>query len=411
MSKLAISGGTPVRTNPFPPYPYYGKEAEEGVLRVFRSQVFTSHPSSMGTETVAFEEEFAAWHGVGDAAGFSNGTTALKIALAAAGIGAGDEVLVPAYTFIATASAVIDQNAIPVLVDAEMVSQGLDPAEMERKITSRTRAVMPVHVHGYPCDMDRVMEIARRHDLKVIEDCSHAHGALHRDRKVGTIGDIGVFSLQHKKNLSVGEGGIAITRDAGLAAAMRDLRSFSQRPMKHNFRMSEFHAAVGRAQLGLLDAMNEVRRSNARRLADRLRGLPGITPVAGLPDTTPAYYNCVFLYDAAVVGVPRRDFVKAVNAEGIPMNMFYYPLNRDSIFQARDAFGRGCPFACPLYRGKVEYGMADNPVATRLCDEMNLEIKVHPPCGDAEMDDIAEGIAKVLKHADELKGAAGRGTA
>lgn len=400
MNQLAIAGGKPLRTSHFPKYPFYGPTVKEALCRVYESQEFCS---LNGRETPAFETEFAAWCGAGHAVASSNGTTSLQVALAALDLGVGDEVLVPAYTFIATASAVVTQNAIPVLVDSETRSQGLDPEDMARKITPRTKAVMPVHVNGYPCDMDAVMALAKKHDLRVIEDCSHAHGAKYRGKMVGTFGDIGVFSLQGKKNLSVGEGGIAVTDRADLAEKMRQIRHFSQRPMKYNYRLSEFHAAVGRVQLGLLDEMNETRRRNARRLIDRLHGLDGITPLPGLPDTAPVYYNCIFLYDEAKVGVPRGEFVKALHAEGIPMNIFYYPINRDSIMQAKDAFGQGCPFNCPLYRGQVEYRLDDNPVATRICDRQNLEFKVHPPQTEANMDDVAAAVRKVCENIHELQ--------
>jgi dTDP-4-amino-4,6-dideoxygalactose transaminase len=400
MAKLAIAGGAPLRTRPFPRYPFYGPAVKDAVCRVYESQELCS---MSGRETPAFEAEYAAWHGVGHAVASSNGTTSLQVALAALDIGCGDEVLVPAYTYIATASAVVTQNAIPVLVDAETRSFGLDPAEMERKITSRTRAVMPVHLNGYPCDMDAVMALAEKHDLRVVEDCSHAHGALHRGRKVGTLGDIGVFSLQGKKNLSVGEGGIAVTRSAELAEKMRQIRHFSERPMKYNYRMTEFHAAVGRAQLALLDEMNDTRRRNAARLVDRLQDLDGLTPLAGLPDTVPVYYNCVFCFDEDLVGVSRGRFADAVMAEGIPLNIFYYPLNRDSILKAKDAFGRGCPFSCPYYEGDADYTPDDNPVATHLCDHVSFEIKVHPPCTEDDMDDMAAAVRKVYENVDEIR--------
>jgi dTDP-4-amino-4,6-dideoxygalactose transaminase len=201
--------------------------------------------------------------------------------MAAAGVGCGDEVVVPAYTYVASASAAVDQNAIPVFVDSEPLSQGLDPADVRRKITPRTKAIVAVHCNGYPCDMDAVMQIARQHGLIVIEDCSHAHGAEYKGRKVGTIGQLGAFSLQHKKNISAGAGGVVITNDDAMAERMRQWRTFSWSHVGHNWLISEFHAAMAGAMLPQLDAMNEVRRANASTLLGALGAVDGITPLPG----------------------------------------------------------------------------------------------------------------------------------
>lgn len=213
MQRLALLGGNPVREKPWPQYPRYGKDIEEAVLRTLHSNCL--HPMS-GNETRLFEQEFATYHGVQEAAAFAHGTLAIQAAMAAAGIGCGDEVIVPAYTYAASAGAAVDQNAVPVFADVEPKAQGLDPEDFKRKITPRTKAVVVVHANGYPADMDAIMPIAEEHNLIVIEDCSHAHGATHRGRKVGTIGHIGAFSIQHKKNFPAGIGGIAITRDPSI---------------------------------------------------------------------------------------------------------------------------------------------------------------------------------------------------
>jgi len=250
MSQLALLGGRPVRTEPWPAYPQYGLEVQEAIARVGRSQCY--HPQ-FGQETAAFEKAFAAYHGVQHAVAVANGTLAIQSALAAAGVGCGDEVIVPAYTYVASASAAVEQNAIPVFADSEPQSQGVDPEEVRRKITPRTKAIVVVHTNGYPCDMDAVMQIAREHNLTVIEDCSHAHGAEYKGRKVGTISQIGAFSLQHKKNLSAGVGGIAVSNDDTLAQRMRDGRTFGWTRVGHNWMISEFHAAIAHAQLPRLE--------------------------------------------------------------------------------------------------------------------------------------------------------------
>jgi dTDP-4-amino-4,6-dideoxygalactose transaminase len=374
---------------------------QEAILRVARSNCY--HPQ-FGKETAAFEQAFASYHGVTHAVAVANGTLAIQAALAAAGVGCGDEVIVPAYTYVASASAAVDQNAIPVFVDSEPLSQGLDPEDMRRKVTPRTKAVVAVHCNGYPCDMDAIMRVARERNLTVVEDCSHAHGAEHKGRKVGTIGQLGAFSLQHKKNLSAGVEGVTITNDDAMAQRMRDLRTYNWNRVGHNWQMSEFHAAIAHAQLPRLDAMNEVRRANAATLLEALGAVDGITPLPGLPETTPGLYNLILQYDESEIGASRKAFVTALKAEGIPISMFYVPLQRWPIFAERDFYGQGCPFSCPKHGGgPPDYARVSTPLADELCGHVNLEIKVQPTSGEAEMKQTAEAIQKIVAHKAELK--------
>ena len=399
-SHLALLGGAPVRREPWPSWPQHGPAVRDAIDRVARSNCY--HPQ-FGAETEAFEQAFAAWHGGGYAVAVANGTLALQAAMAAAGIGCGDEVIVPAYTYVASASAAVDQNSVPVFVDSEPRSQGLDVDDVRRKITPRTKAIVAVHTNGYPCDMDAVMAVAREHDLVVIEDGSHAHGATHAGRRVGTIGQLGAFSLQNKKNLSAGTGGVVFTRDAVLAERMREARTFGWTGIGHNWLISEFHAAIAAAQLPMLDAMNDKRRANVATLLEALGEVEGLAPLPGLPGTAPVYYNLILQYDAAVFGVSRGTFVEALKAEGIPIHMFYVPLQRWPIFAEADMYGHGCPFRCPRRDGApVDYQAVRTPVAEAICDRVNLEIKVQPTSGPVEMGQIAEAIGKLAAHTDEL---------
>ena len=399
MPVLAINGGKPVRAEPFPAYPTYGKEEEEEALRVIRSNALCSQ---VGREVEEFEQAYAAYHGCAHAVGVTNGTIALHVALAAAGVGPGDEVIVPPYTFVATATAVLCQNAVPVFADIEDLSLGLDPAAVEAAVTARTRAMIPVHMNGIPCDMDALLDVANRHDLVVIEDCSHAHGAVYGGRKVGTLGHMGAFSFQHKKNMSLGEGGAVVTNDDRLAGEMRRLRCFGGKAMLYNYRMTELHGAIGKARLAKLDAMNEARRANAATLDRELAGVEGICAPRVRPDTTPVYYNYVPRYSPETVGVPKARLIEAVQAEGVPVLYGYRPVHREKLFAQMDVYGRGCPFRCPLYDGTADYANESYPVAERLCDDEALEIKTHPPCGEREMRDIAAAIRKVIENAGEL---------
>ncbi|WP_269542803.1 DegT/DnrJ/EryC1/StrS family aminotransferase [Cerasicoccus fimbriatus] len=398
--QLAINGGDPVRSAPWPKWPQYGAEEEAATLRVVRSS--NAHPM-FGPETERFEKVFAAYHGGGFAVAVGSGTAALQLSLAAAGVGCGHEVICPSYTYVASASAAVEQNAVPVFVDSEPLSQGADPREIAKKITPATKAIVLVHVNGYPCDIDPVIELAREHGIAVIEDCSHAHGATHRGRKVGTIGDFGAFSIQQKKNLSAGTGGVVFTHCEKTAEHMRDLRTFHWNKVGHNWLINEFSSAIAACQLKKLDVMNAARRRHAQIIVDGLRGIEGITPLPGLPDTEPSFYNLILQYDESVIGLPRSEFIKALAAEGIPINMFYQPLQRWPIFAEADFYGRGSPFSDPMQaNGAPDYGSVSTPLAEAICDRINLEIKVQPTCFEQDMHDVVTAISKVLQHRAEL---------
>ena len=216
-----------------------------------------------------------------------NGTVSLRVALLAAGIEAGDEVIVPPYTFLATATAVVEANATPIFADIELDNFNLDPRAIEAAITPRTKAVIPVHMGGLPVNMDAILDIARRHRLTVIEDAAHAHGAAYRGRRVGAIGQLGSFSFQSTKNLTSGEGGIILTNDDELAERCRSIHNcgriaggawYEHHVMSGNYRLGEFQGAILNAQLTRFDAQAETRERNGKHLAERLAQLPGVVP-------------------------------------------------------------------------------------------------------------------------------------
>jgi len=393
-----------VRTTPWPKYPVLGADEEAAAVRVVRAQNLCE---AFGTEVREFEREFAAYLGVMHAIAVCNGTAALHTALAAAGVGVGHEVIVPPYTFVATATAVPMQNAIPVFADIEPRTQGLDPAEVAKRITARTRAVIPVHMNGFPMEIEAIMDIAKRHNLIVIEDCSHAHGAAVGDHKAGTFGHINAFSFQQKKNLSLGEGGAVVTDDPTLAERARAFRSFGKVPLPVNYRMPELHGAIGRVRLRKLDEQNAERIRNAQCLDEALAGLRGIRTQRPRPGTTSVYYNYIVQVYEEELGIDKATFLKALQAEGIPATPGYYPLQRHHTFQIQDAHGRGCPFRCPLYdpppNERPRYVADDCPVTVELCDRRNIELKIHPPAGLDDMKDIATAIRKIVAHVDELR--------
>ena len=266
LSKLALLGGKPIRTRPFPAYPVIGEEEKRAVMEVLDSGQLSTFSASRqgflgGRKIQAFEAAFAEYHGIRHAIAVNSATSGLHAAVAACEVGPGDEVIVPPYTFTATATAVLHHNAIPVFVDVDPVTFCMDPAQLEKAITPRTKAVIPVHLLGHPADMDAILAIARRHHLKVIEDCAQAPGARYKGRLVGTMGDCGVFSFQETKNMVTGEGGMVITNDPDLAERARMIRNHGEaviagEPRKYltstigwNYRMTEIEAAIGIFQL------------------------------------------------------------------------------------------------------------------------------------------------------------------
>lgn len=401
MSELAIRGGARVRNTPWPHYPTFGQREKRAVSEVVDSGWLVAHHNPAGPGQVeAFEQAFSAWIGCEHAIGVGNGTEGLHLALAAAEVGVNDEVIVPTFTFMATATAVLMQNAVPVFGDSETDSFGLDPRDVERKITERTKAIMPVHVCGYPAKMDELLAVARAHDLVVIEDCSHAHGALYHGKKAGTLGDVGVFSLQQKKNLSTGDGGMVVTEHDRFAGAIRKLRSFGGTELTYNYRMTEFAAAIGQVRLETLDECNDVRRSNATRLEEGLEGVRGVAVRKPMHDTLSVYYSVLVEYVEDIVGASREVFVDAVRAEGIPVDPTYTPVHRNPIFHPTQPPARGCPWQWALYTAPEgegpDYSDGRCPVAEEWMDRHLVELKVHPPASHQDIDMAAEAIGKVI---------------
>ena len=406
--QLAISGGDPVRTAGFPSWPIYGKPEEEALLRVLHSGKWGRQD---GEEVATFERRFAEYQNADHGVAVVNGTVALRIALLAAGIEAGDEVIVPPFTFLATASAVLEANATPIFVDIEPDTYNIDPNTIEQAITSRTRAIIPVHLAGLPADMDAIMAIARRHHLVVIEDAAHAHGAEYKGRRVGSIGELGCFSFQSSKNLCSGEGGIITTCNERLYETCKSMQNCGRVPggawYEHyvicgNYRLSEFHGAILNCQFDRLEEQAQRREENGKYLAGRLSEVPGIAPQARGPDATrQGYHLFIFRYDPSVYGVQRGTFIKALGAEGIPAAEGYViPLHRQVLFTAK-AFG---PYtACFDTRPDLDYTRVSLPVCDRASSTEGAWLYQSLLLGSkADMDDIAAAFEKIHRHRSEL---------
>ncbi len=401
--KLAIDGGTPIRDihkNPWPKWPVYGRAEEQILRKVLKSGQWWYVEGEHG---IAFEQEFANFQESKYGISCSNGTAALEIVLRSLEIGLGDEVIVPPYTFIATASTALMTGATAVFADIDRNTLNISPDAVEKVITSRTRAIICVHIAGRPADMDRLIEIAKKHNIYLIEDAAQAHGAAWRGRRVGSLGDLGTFSFQASKNLNSGEGGIILSNDEHLADAawsvmnvgrVRSGKWYEHRFLGGNFRITEFQAAILRAQMTRLPDQIVKRERNAALLRSRLSALKGIIlPSQDERISTHANHLFTFRLDLNEINGRSRDmFVKALHAEGIPALSGYVPLYKEALFQ------------CAAVRKAREY------TGSSLIDYPNLNLpECEQVCKDSvwlmqqlllgtkkDMEDIAEAISRIM---------------
>lgn len=340
MPKLAILGGSPAKTKPFPVWPIFDEREREALNEVLESGVWWRTP---GTKTLAFEQEFAAYHQAKHGIAVTNGTHALEVALAAMGIGSGDEVIAPNATFVATASAVLFAGALPVLVDVSADSYCIDPELAEAAITENTKAIIAVHMGGRPADIDQLEAMAEKHGIRLLEDAAHAHGSEWRGRKVGSFGIGGAFSFQASKTMTAGEGGMIISNDDDFERLARSTHDCGRRPGEwfydhfiygSNYRLSEWQGAVLLAQLTRLDGQTSRRHQMGRMLDRLLSEISGISPQShDSRITRNGQYAYIFHYDKrAFSGVETLRFVEALEAEGIPTQAPYPPLHKLDLF-------------------------------------------------------------------------------
>ena len=396
MAKLAWQGGPRECRAQWPAWPVWGPAERRAVLRVLESGKWWH-----GENVLAFERAFARFQGARHGVTCNSGTAGLEAALGGLGVGPGDEVIVPAYTFIATASAVIRAGAKVVFADVRPDNLCLDPDDVERKLGTRTKAVIPVHFCGNVADMDRLNAIARRRRLLVIEDACHAWGSRWKGRGAGALGTCGAFSFQISKNITAGEGGIMLTDDEGIADAARSVTNcgrcksggwYEHTLIGTNLRMTEIQAAILRVQLTRLEEQTIRREENARRLDARVRGIPGIRIIDWVDPriTRRSYHMYSFRFTAEEwPGVSRDRFVAAMQAEGVPVGAGYpYPLYKNPVFQ-RPELGR-------------DYSDVSCPNAERMCQEACWIM--HPALlgSPEDTDDIARAMEKVRDSAQAL---------
>ena len=408
MATLAINGGTPVRSDPYPTWPAVGDEDVEAVVEVVRSGDWGGFPEP-GRNAAAFEEAFAAYQGARHGVLMINGTVTMEVALKALDVGWGDEVVIPALTFAATAYAPIAAGALPVIVDVEPRTWTIDPDLVEAAITPRTRAIMPVHLGHQMADMDRLVGIARRHDLAIVEDCAHAHGQRWRDTGAGCFGAFGSFSHQSSKILTSGEGGSLLTNDENLARRAHSIvdcgRAKDPDEKEYtfgaNYRLGELHAALLVVGMRRFPAQQEERAANGKRFERSVADVPGVRVMPVDERVTRwSFYNYLIAIDPdAFGGRPNEIVCRAMEAEGIPAEVQYPPMSRYELFQpSRSRLPVAVEFADRLDPARMSFPVAE---AAGLRESVYFMENVFRD-GDRGVDLAVEALAKIQANADEL---------
>jgi dTDP-4-amino-4,6-dideoxygalactose transaminase len=412
--KLAITGGKPVRRQPFTLWPMYTSEEARGLRRVVASRNWGGYPFPNKIAD-SFAQKFARFHGAKYGLAVANGTVAIEVALKAAGIRPGDEVIVPAYTWEGTVGPILLLNAVPVFVDVDPDTYCLDAKLIEKALTPKTRAILPVHLAMRFADMDEIGRIAHAHKLAVIEDCAHAHGGKWRDRGAGATGDLGCFSFQSSKLMTSGEGGAVITSNlefyeraqsftnCGRASATDKFRN---RLIGFNYRITELQAALLEVQLKRLPQQQKIRQANMEHLEKRLHGTPGLSFLTRDPrQTRVAAYQYVFKYSPEHFhGVPRAAFLGALEMEGVPCDgLFYEPVYKSALFPVDPtdypALSWGRPESLDL---KSFYHC---PVSERAAYQESIWLPHHIFLGSRrDTDDIANAVLKIRENINELRG-------
>ena len=422
VAKLAINGGPKVVNEPlgksmYSQWPEVGEPEEKALLDVLHRRKWWrgayGEKDLDESYVVRFENAFAEYQDARYAVACTNGTQAIELALKAIGIQPGDEVICPCSTFVASATAVVLVNAIPIIVDVEPATYQIDPDAIEAAITPRTVGILPVHNGGYPADMDRILSIAEKHGLFVIEDCAHAHGSQWRGKGCGSWGDFGTFSLQAGKTLTCGEGGIVLCNDEELAAkaySFHHIGRFPGRPfyefhlVASNLRMTEFQGAVAWAQTLRLPEQTQRRERNAKYLEDGLRAIPGVAPLERREEVTRwgFYYYLFKFISEQFDGLSRSRFVEAMAAEGVGIGSGHmHPIQNNPLFTKRN-FG---PVCYPEGIEPPDYGSIQTPVAQRALEEeaCSLTHSIFADDDTRSMDLILEAIQKIRDNVDELR--------
>ena len=405
--KAALLGGQPVRAKPFPAWPVWDKSAEESVLGVLRSGHWYR---GSGNTVSQFEEKYAALLGAKRCVCTVNGTNALLTALHVLDVGFGDEVIVSPYTFIATYNVVLNSGALPVFADTDPETFLINPDKIEEKINENTRAILPVHIFGLPCNMGKINAIAKKRNLKVIEDACQAWLAEWNGKKCGTLGDLGCFSFQESKHLPAGEGGAVVGNDEALMDHVMAFHNCGRIKGKsgyaiigHNRRMTEVQGAILLNQMQRLEAETVKRVENANYLTSKIKDIPGIVPHKLCGGATRAVYH---LYPMRYKqeqfnGLSRNRFIAALSAEGIPCSSVYGPQYKDGLIEAAltsKNFTRAFPKArLDRYREELHYPGNEQLCQEAVCFTQNMLLGPK-----SDIDDISNAIQKIYENRDAL---------
>lgn len=424
MSKLALLGGNKVRDKEFAPQQDFGKEEKRLVKEVLDSKILSGFLASPGEKFLGgkkvrmLEGLFRDYYHVKHALTVNSATAGLHAAVAAINVNPGDEIIVTPYSMSASATAIVMHNAIPVFVDIDENTFNISPEKIRKAITPETKAIIVVHLFGYPAEMDEIMRIAREHDLKVIEDTAQAPGSTYKSRHVGTIGDIGVFSFNQNKTITTGEGGIIVTNDDELAKRISLIRNHGEVVVEHypvktiagiigyNYRMTELEAAVGIAQFKKLDKLTSHRIKLAEYLTKKLQKFKPIITTPQIREYSKhVYFVYPMKFNAAKAGVHRNKFAEAVRAEGVPLFGGYVrPIYLEPMYQQLLAYGNsGFPFKGSHVKKVVSYPKGTAPICEKMHFEELLTTPIcHYPLKKKDIDDFVTAVKKVLDNIADL---------
>jgi perosamine synthetase len=420
MANLAINGGAQANPQGHIHYPILTQQDRDAVNRVLDSGIFWG---ISGPEITGLEAEWNQYIGSKHTLSCNSGTAGLHMAVAAVGVQPGDEVITSSLTFVASAMCALEHNAIPVFVDVDPRTFCMDPKKLEAKITEKTRAIIPVDLHGMACDYDEINAIAKKYNIPVIADSCQSHGAVYKGKKVGTLADISVFSLNGLKNLECGDGGLLNTDNDVYFDKANQLRVFGEElkegtPRDYDskeigwcYRMLEMPAAYARSKLTRLDAGNRIRQQNGAYLTAGLQGLPGLIPPYVPKDRTSVYHYYRIRFDPKALGLSispnefRARIQKALQAEGVDAKRWQTrPVQRQTLFLKKTGYGHGCPWTCPYGSGKpVHYSEEDYRITERILqDSIVFYDPLFPPNGTDLMDRYIAAFKKLWANMDEV---------
>lgn len=434
MGKLAINGGEKIRTTLFPAYQNIGNEEKKAVMEVLDTGILSKFIGGWhkdfygGPQVQALEEEWASKFKVKHAIAMNSATSCLYAAVGALNINPGDEIIVSPYTMSASATAALIYGAVPIFADLDENTFCITPESVKNLITERTKAIIAVDIFGSIYDYKEINEMAERHHIKIIEDAAQALGGTVDEKFAGTLGDIGVYSLNYHKHIHCGEGGIAVTNDDLLATKLKLIRNHAESVVEgmemsdlvnmvgFNYRMTEVEAAIARVQLGKLDDLINERIKNVQYISEQLKEIPFIEPAIVPKNVKHVFYKHVLKFNESIAGIHRNTFVNAVKAELTPLELredegvniscgYVKPIYLMPMYQKQIAFGElGYPFKSEFYKGKVDYSEGICPV----CEDLHYNTLIsheymRPPMTRGDCDDFVNAFLKVWHHIDELK--------